>query len=59
MPPRMTIACDDHIAFIISRGNAGPSALMHPLWLRPPANENARVESRLRLIESSAPTSAA
>jgi hypothetical protein len=50
MSPRMMIACDNHVAFIISHGNASPSALSHPLWLRLLANENACVNSRLRLI---------
>jgi hypothetical protein len=62
MQPRMTIACDDHVAFIVSHGNASPSALKYPLWLRQPANTNDCGNtggSHLRVIETAAADTAA
>ncbi len=54
MQPRLTISCQDHVAFVVTHGRQGQSALRHPLWLRFPANENypAAGKSRLRLVES-------
>jgi hypothetical protein len=60
MQPRVTIACDSRVAFIVSHGNASPSALKLPLWLRLPANDNRAAEKApLRVVDGLAPTSSA
>jgi hypothetical protein len=55
MQPRLTISCQDHVAFVVTHGRPGHNALHHPLWLRHPANENQRIagKTRLRVIENS------
>ena len=59
MQARMAISCGEHVAFVLTHGHAGPSALRHPLWLRLPANENlpAAGKFRLHVIENPIPRS--
>jgi hypothetical protein len=58
MQSRMTISCEDNVAFVISLGRARPTALRYPLWLKVPANDRATARRRLRVIGSLAPVTA-